>query len=99
MTIRTSLMPILYEDRAELTRARIAEDNRLIALREVRRSRASQSPSLQDDIRYAAVTGPFRYLAASIQSSNPSSRTGTRLLVDIDRRRTAIAGFVGVSTG
>ncbi len=86
---------ILYEDRAELTRARIAEDNRLIAVVD-----KYDDAALANLHSYKTTSGmPQSNPAAFIQSSDPSSWTGSCLPVDIDRRRTAIAGFVGVSTG
>ena len=90
---------ILYEDRAELTRARIAEDNRLIAV--VERYDEAALASLHS---YKTTSGmPQSQVLSDIllhlfNHQNPPSRASTCLPIDIDRRRTAIAGPVGVPT-
>ena len=89
---------ILYDDRAELTRARVAEDNRLIAV--VEKYDEAALANLQ---AYKTTPGMPQSQVVSdillhlVQSSESPSRTGTCLPVDIDRRRTTVAGLVGVS--
>ena len=71
MTIQTDLMRFYYEDRAELTRARMVEDNRLIAVVEKFDDAALATPSSnpalfplcrpsRGDFKVVASDGPSR---------------------------------------
>ena len=74
---------ILYEDRLELARARIAEDERLITVIEKYDEAALRGlHSYKTDLRNAPVAGARRYLDASLQSPDASPWTGTCLLIN-----------------
>ena len=76
---------ILYEDRAELTRARIDEDNRLLAvIDQYDEATLDSLHGYKTSIRDAAVSGPRGYSVAPIQSPDSSSWTSPCVLIDLD---------------
>ena len=92
------LNAILYEDRAELTRARIAEDDRLIAV--VERYDEAALASLHS---YKTTSGmPQSQVLSDILlhlfNHQTHHRGQAHACLSIDRWRAAIAGLVGVST-
>ena len=78
------LNAILYEDRIELSKARIAEDNRMVEVTGKYDETALRGLYSYRHIRNATVTGSRRYSAASIQSSNSSSRPSACLSLHPD---------------
>ena len=80
------LNAILFEDRQELARARMAEDARLIrVIDRLWRRRAYCALLLPDDVRRAATAGAQGHSATSVQSPDPPSRPRPCLLFDRDR--------------
>ena len=91
---------ILYEDRAELTGARVAEDNRLVAVID-----KYDDAALTNLHSYKTTSGmPQSQVLVDIllhlfNHQTPSSRAGPCLPVHSNRWRTTVTRFVGLSAG